>query len=53
MRTNNPNFQKIIIEGVVFKSIQEAVEILGISRSTIKYRLKSNSEKNKNWYKLT
>jgi group I intron endonuclease len=52
MKKNNPNFQKISIDGVIFKSIQDAVETLGISRSSIKYRLKSNSEKNKNWYKI-
>ena len=52
MKNNNPNFQKISINGVIFDSIQKASESLNISRNTIKYRLTSESEKFKNWYKI-
>lgn len=52
MKNNNPNFKKISIDGIIFESIQKATELLNISRSTIKYRLTSDSEKYKNWYKI-
>ena len=52
MKNNNPNFQKISVNDVIFDSIQKASESLGISRNTIKYRLTSDSENFKNWYKI-
>jgi predicted DNA-binding protein (UPF0251 family) len=38
--------------GVIYKTIKEASESLNISRSSIKYRLNSENEKFKNWFKI-
>ncbi|MEN6290516.1 MAG: NUMOD3 domain-containing DNA-binding protein [Methanobacterium sp.] len=52
MRENNPKSQMVSIDGVIYKTIKEASELLNISRSSIKYRLNSKNEKFKNWFKI-
>jgi len=52
MCENNPKSQMVSIDGVIYKTIKEASELLNISRSSIKYRLNSKNEKFKNWFKL-
>lgn len=50
MKENNPKNQKVSIDGIIFKSIKEASEVLNISRSTIKNRLKSKNFTT--WFKI-
>lgn len=52
MLKNNPSSQPISVCGNVYKTIKEASEQLKLSRSSVKYRLKSESEKWKNWFKI-
>jgi len=52
MCENNPKAQKVSINGVVYDTIKMAAEELNMSRSSIKYRLNSEDDKYKNWYKL-
>lgn len=47
---NNPAAVRVSIDGVVYGTIKEAVESVGVARSTVDRRLKSN--KWKTWYKL-
>lgn len=50
MKENNPNYRKVLIDNVEYKSIVDASNTLGISYSTIKYRL--NNKNNLNYIKL-
>lgn len=50
MKENNPNYCKVLIDNVEYKSIVEASEALGLSYYTVKYRL--NNKNNLNYIKL-
>jgi group I intron endonuclease len=52
MCENNPKSQIVSIDGITYRTIKEASELLNISRSTIKYRLNSENKKFKNWFKI-
>lgn len=52
MTENNPKARKVSIDGVVYKTIKEASEKLGMARHLVKNRLNSKKEKYSNWYKL-
>ena len=51
MKENNPKSQKISIKGVIYKTIKEATLMLNLSRSSIKYKLNSKTDKFKDWFK--
>lgn len=52
MQINNPNFQKVLVDGVYYNSIKEVCDKYGLCRSSVKYRLNSKSDKFKNWCKI-
>ena len=52
MEENNPKSQKISINGVIYNTIKDATLMLNLSRSSIKYRLNSKTDKFKYWFKL-
>ena len=52
MKNHNPNSQKILIFGIVYKSIKAASIELGITGRIIITRLNSNKEKYNNWIRL-
>ena len=44
------NSKKVSIEGKIFNSGSEAAEYYKLKKNTVQYRLKSKSEKFKNWF---
>ncbi len=52
MKKNNPNAQKVSINGVVYDMIKMASDRLNMSVSSIKYRLNSDKEEYKKWFKI-
>ena len=52
MKDNNPNSQKVSINGIEYKSIKSASLILGITRRMIITRLNSQKEEYINWIRL-
>ena len=52
MTYNNPNANPIMIEGIEYRSQNEAARQLGISSSMVKGRLNSKNEKWSNWHRL-
>jgi group I intron endonuclease len=52
MTYNNPNAKPIMIEGIEYRSQNEAARQLGISSAMVKGRLNSKNEKWSNWYRL-
>ena len=52
MIDNNPKSQQVSIDGIIYNTIKEASERLNISRSVVKYRLNTKTEKFKNWFKI-
>jgi group I intron endonuclease len=52
MKENNPKSQKISIKGVIYKTIKEACLMLNLSRSSIKYKLNSKTDKFKDWFRI-
>lgn len=52
MTENNPRSTKVSINGLVYETIKEASEKLGMARHLVKYRLNSKKEEYKNWNKL-
>lgn len=52
MQNKNPKSQKVSINGIIYNTIKESCIILNNSRSSIKYRLNSKSEKFKDWFRV-
>jgi len=52
MSKNNPTSQPVSIEGFIYNTIKEAAEHIGLKRSSVKFRLNSDSDKWKNWFKI-
>lgn len=54
MKNNsNPKYlQPVSIDGVIYTSILEASQKLGMKRGSIKYRLNSKTKRFKNWFKI-
>jgi len=52
MKTNNPNFCEISINGIIYKSIKEYSLLYNISYNTVKNRLNSKTKKFEDWFRL-
>ena len=52
MKYNNPNANPIMIEGIEYRSQNEAARQLGITSACVKGRLNSKNDKWSNWYRL-
>jgi len=52
MKTNNPNFCKISINGIIYKSIKEYSIIHKIYYNTVKNRLNSKTKKFEEWFRV-
>ena len=52
MKENNPSAKKVIIDGIVYNSIQEASEKLNMNWSSVRFRLNSKSKKWENWNRI-
>jgi group I intron endonuclease len=52
MLKNNPNIQPISIEGVIYNTIREAAENIGLKKNSVKFRVNSESEKWNKWFKV-
>lgn len=52
MMENNPRARKVSINGIIYKTIKEASEKLGMARHLVKNRLNSKKKEYKDWYKL-
>lgn len=52
MKENNPNFCKISVDNIIYKSIKEYCKINNISYNTVKNRLNSKTKKFENWFRV-
>jgi hypothetical protein len=52
MLENNPNIQKVSIEGEIYKSLKDVCVKLNMTLPSVRYRLNSKSEKYKNWIRI-
>jgi len=52
MKENNPNFCKISVNGIIYKSIKEYSRIYNIPYKTVIYRLNSKSKNFVDWLKV-